>query len=270
MKLSKQILAMNILSLFLLNLLFTRMVSAQTDVQTNFLKEDTELASLIQRAKTGIVAIGTFHFNTKPTVQFLGTGFVIGKGDRIVTNHHVIAAIKEKKRLFNLRIFHQNLPGKGIKATILAEDEFHDLTILKIEEKTLPALPLEKKRRAAEGHKIAFTGYPIGFVLGLNPTTHTGIISAIAPIILPSPTAKIINGKLIKHLKEPFEIFQLDATAYPGNSGSPVYRIATGEVVGVINMVFIKGKKEHVLKEPTGITYAIPVKFIHELNKSIQ
>ena len=78
-----------------------------------------------------------------------------------------------------------------------------------------------------------------------------------------------MNKTLIKHLKEPFDVFQIDAAAYPGNSGSPVYRVATGKVVGVINMIFIKGKKEHVLKEPTGITYAIPIKYVHELNQSI-
>jgi S1-C subfamily serine protease len=182
----------------------------------------------------------------------------------------VIAGIKEKNRLFNLRVFHETLPLKGIKATLLAEDEFHDLAILKITENRFPPLPLEQTRQVKEGHKIAFTGYPIGFILGLNPTTHTGSISAIAPIVLPSPTAKIIKGALIKHLKEPFDIFQIDGTAYPGNSGSPVYRIATGEVVGVINMVFVKGKKEHVLQEPTGITYAIPIQYVHELNRAIQ
>jgi S1-C subfamily serine protease len=261
MKQSRQI---PILTIFVC--LFFSLASAQTDFQ----REDTEFSDLILRSKKSIVAIGTFHFNTKPTVQFAGTGFVIGNGTRIVTNRHVIAAIKEKKRSFNLRVFHQNLPEKGVKATLLAEDEFHDLAILKIQEKSLPALPLEKDRGVREGHKIAFTGYPIGFILGLNPTTHTGIISAIAPIILPSPTARIINGDLIKHLKEPFDIFQIDGTAYPGNSGSPVYRIATGEVVGVINMVFIKGKKEHVLQEPTGITYAIPIEYVHKLNRSIQ
>jgi S1-C subfamily serine protease len=261
MKQSRQI---PVLTIFMC--LFFSLSFAQTDFQ----RDDTQLSDLIQRSKKGIVAIGTFHFNTKPTVQFAGTGFVIGNGTRIVTNLHVVAAIKEKKRLFNLRVFHQNLPIKGVKATLVAEDEFHDLAILEIEEKKLPALPLEKTRKVKEGHKIAFTGYPIGFILGLNPTTHTGIISAIAPIILPSPTARIINGDLIKHLKEPFDIFQIDATAYPGNSGSPIYSIATGEVVGVINMVFVKGKKEHVLQEPTGITYAIPVKYVHELNRSIQ
>ena len=244
---------------------FFSLASAQADFQ----QEDEELASLIQQMKTGIVSIGTFHFNDKPMVKFSGTGFVIGKGNRIVTNHHVIASIRKKKQMFNLRVFHKDLPVKGIKAEILAEDEFHDIAIIEIQGEKLPPLPLEKERKVKEGHKIAFTGYPIGFILGLHPTTHIGIISAIAPIILPSPSASIINGDLIKHLKKPFDIFQIDATAYPGNSGSPVYRIATGEVVGVINMVFIKGKKEHILKEPTGITYAIPIRFVHELNQSI-
>ena len=62
-----------------------------------------------------------------------------------------------------------------------------------------------------------------------------------------------------------FPIFQLDATAYPGNSGSPVYDAATGEVVGVINMVFVKGTKESVLTQPSGITYAIPAKYLQDL-----
>lgn len=260
MKRSGQIFAVGVILFLFFNLSFA---------QSDFKKNDIEFASLIQRAKTGIVAVGTFHFNTKPTIQFSGTGFVIGNGDRIVTNHHVIDAIKKKNRVFNLRIFHKNLPKKGIKAVILAEDEFHDIAILKIEGKTLPALILEQNQPVKEGYKIAFTGYPIGFVLGLNPTTHTGIISAITPIILPSPSSKVMNKGLIKHLKEPFDVFQIDATAYPGNSGSPVYRVATGKVVGVINMVFIKGKKEHVLKEPTGITYAIPIKYVHELNRSV-
>ena len=50
---------------------------------------------------------------------------------------------------------------------------------------------------------------------------------------------------MIRQLKSgTFNIFQLDATAYPGNSGSPVFDVASGEVIGVINMVFIKGSKE--------------------------
>jgi hypothetical protein len=39
----------------------------------------------------------------------------------------------------------------------------------------------------------------------------------------------------------------------------------TGEVLGVINMVFVKGTKESALTNPSGISYAIPSKFVLEL-----
>lgn len=60
-------------------------------------------------------------------------------------------------------------------------------------------------------------------------------------------------------------MFQLDAVAYPGNSGSPLYDGETGEVIGVINAVFVKGAKENALKDPTGITYAIPSRYVRTL-----
>jgi S1-C subfamily serine protease len=36
----------------------------------------------------------------------------------------------------------------------------------------------------------------------------------------------------------------------------------TGEVIGVVNMVFVKGVKEAAITAPSGITYAIPANFI--------
>lgn len=232
--------------------------------------EDDRFSALIETIKPSIVAVGTFYFNDIPKVNYLGTGFIIKGGKRLVTNFHVISSVMKKKKLSYLRIFHKSLPLRGIKAKIVATDEFHDLAILEQEGKVLPALKLSDSSTVKEGYRIGFTGYPIGFILGLNPTTHTGIISSIAPLIKPSPSARIINGELIRHLNEPYDIFQIDATAYPGNSGSPVYRARSGEVIGVINKVFVKGKKEHALTDPTGITYAIPANFIRALEKSIQ
>ena len=62
-----------------------------------------------------------------------------------------------------------------------------------------------------------------------------------------------------------FRVYQLDATAYPGNSGSPLYDPASGEVLGVMNMVFVKSTKENVLSDPSGISYAIPVEYLQRL-----
>ena len=224
-----------------------------------------KLVSLIQKVKPSIVAVGTYYFNDVPKLQFRGTGFAVGDGTLIITNAHTITRIEEENKLKQLRIFNQKLESKGIKVHLIEKDEAHDLALLKIESGAILPLEIGDSSSVREGETVAFTGYPLGLILGLNPTTHMGIISAIAPIVLPSPNARAIEKEIVKFLRQPYDIFQLDATAYPGNSGSPVFRVSSGEVIGVINMVFVKGKKEHLLKEPTGITYAIPGNFIRLL-----
>jgi S1-C subfamily serine protease len=92
------------------------------------------------------------------------------------------------------------------------------------------------------------------------------MVSSITPIALPGGNSRQLNEKLIRRIKDgAFNIFQLDTTAYPGNSGSPVFDPETGEVIGVINMVFVKGTKESALSHPSGISYAIPGNFLVEL-----
>lgn len=233
--------------------------------------DDDTFADLIEEIKPSIVAVGTYYFNDVPKAGLYGTGFAVSDGNRIVTNYHVISEIIHKKRQAYLRIFHKSFGIKGIRVKIVAIDKFHDLAILELQQDQIPLTPLKiaSPETVREGYRVIFSGYPIGLVLGLNLTSHTGIISAIAPLIRPSPSARIIDGKMIRHLDNPYSVLQIDATAFPGNSGSPVIRVATGEVVGVINQVFVKGKKERALTHPSGITYAIPARFIRELEKTI-
>ena len=227
--------------------------------------QDNTLVAHIKRLKPGIVAICTYSVKDIPKLQFHGTGFAVGDGTRIITNSHTIFRIQEKKNLKQLRIFHKGFQSTGKKVSLENIDDQHDLAILKIHAGTIPPLKLGDSNTVQEGEQVAFTGYPIGLVLGLHPTTHTGIISAISPIVLPSPTARAIKKEVIKFLRQPYKIFQIDAVAYPGNSGSPVYRISNGEVIGIINMVFVKSVKENIIKTPSGITYAIPSKFAQAL-----
>lgn len=81
------------------------------------------------------------------------------------------------------------------------------------------------------------------------------------------PTAQQFNEKTIRSLRDGagFNVFQLDGTAYPGNSGGPLFDPDTGEVPGVVNMVSIKGTRESALSSPSGISHAIPSKFVLEL-----
>ena len=106
----------------------------------------------------------------------------------------------------------------------LAVDAGSDLAVLKIDGDPLPALKLRDSDSVREGQEVLMTGFPIGAVLGPFPATHRGMISAITPIAIPQARAAELDPAVIRRLATgTFPVFQLDATAYPGNSGSPIY-----------------------------------------------
>jgi len=224
------------------------------------------LPATIARVKPSIVGIGTYDAVRRPPAQLMGTGFIVGDGLLAATNHHVIATELDARTREHLVVFVGS--GRKIeyrKARLLAHDEQHDLALLEFDGTPLPALTLHSADDVLEGSAVAFTGFPIGAVLGLHPVTHRGIVSAITPIVIPAGNARQLTADKIATLRDPFDVIQLDATAYPGNSGSPVYRPDTGAVIGVINQVFVKGRKEDVLRDPSAITYAIPVRHLEAL-----
>jgi S1-C subfamily serine protease len=113
---------------------------------------------------------------------------------------------------------------------------------------------------------VLLVGFPIGGVLGFQPVTHAGMVSSIAPIALPAANAaQLRDGAIAKIRRGSFDVVQLDATAYPGNSGGPVLDAATGQVVAVVNMVLVRGGREGALSAPSGISYAIPARWVRAL-----
>jgi S1-C subfamily serine protease len=228
---------------------------------------------LIDQIKPSIVVVGTYLKTRSPAFVMRGTGFVVGNGTLVATNAHVVPENLDSANgeilVIQATAGHGLLQQRPAKAT--AGDKSHDLALLRIDGPPLPALVLQSGGPVREGQSVAFTGFPIGSVLGLSPVTHRGIISAITPIVLPSAKANQLNEKVIKRLKSgTFEIYQLDGTAYPGNSGGPLFEMEKGEVIGIINMVFVKGTKESVLSHPSGISFAIPVLYLQELLREVR
>ncbi|MDO6445003.1 serine protease [Colwellia sp. 1_MG-2023] len=225
-----------------------------------------QLVETIAKIKPSVVGIGVYTPTGKPRNKLQGSGFVVGNGQYVVTNHHVVPEMLDENLLQSLVVFvGSGKAAKVRKATLLDSSKRYDLAILKIEGKPLPAMQLADEPLYPEGSYVAFTGFPIGGVLGLYPVTHRGIIANVSPTITPVQNAGNINLAMLKRLRDPYLIYQLDATAYPGNSGSALYDIETGKVIGVINKVFVQQSKEGVISNPSGITYAIPVKHVIEL-----
>ncbi|WP_228273765.1 S1 family peptidase [Rhodocyclus tenuis] len=225
-----------------------------------------DMLEAIERVKPSIVVVGTYKKTDSPQFVLRGTGFVVGDGKLVATNAHVVPeggdpdgpALVIQARVGN--------EPQVRRAYLETRDREHDLALLRIEGAALPAVKLRNSDLVREGQAIGFTGFPIGGALGFSPVTHRGMVSSVTPIVLPGGNAQQLNEKVIRRIKSgSFNIFQLDATAYPGNSGSPVFEVETGDVIGVINMVFIKGTKEAALSAPSGISYAIPANYLKNL-----
>jgi serine protease Do len=225
------------------------------------------LPEQIVRVKPSVVAVGTHQRARSPQFVFRGTGFVVGDGTLVATNAHVLPETVDSTQRETIAILIGGERDAQVReARTVAIDREHDLALLRVTGAALPALPVGDSDRMREGEAVAFTGFPIGGVMGYTPVTHQAVIAAITPVAIPSPTAQQLDPRVIRRVQAgPFNVFQLDATAYPGNSGSPVYDVARGEVVGVVNMVFVKGTREAALSSPTGISFAIPAKYLDAL-----
>jgi S1-C subfamily serine protease len=231
-------------------------------------KSRAGLVDVIASARQSVAAVGTFNPLDNPRFTFHGTGFVVADGRLLVTNAHVLADLPVGEGKSTLAV--QFDAGGGSlelrPATLVRLDPAHDLALLRFEGKALPALRLADPKDIREGLAVAFIGFPIGGVLGFRPVTHRGIISSITAVALPTANSQQLNEKTVRRLREgSFDVYQLDATAYPGNSGGPLLNSETGEVVGVVNMVLVKSTKESALSQPTGISYAIPGRYVEEL-----
>jgi len=230
--------------------------------------EPDRLPDTIEKIKPSIVGIGTFQKTRRPPSIFRGTGFVVADGLHIATNAHVLPAAVDSNKREILSIFWGKSNAIEIReATRIAEDLDHDMALLRITGRPLPAIPLGDADRVREGETYAFTGFPIGMVLGLNAVTHRAIISAITPIVIPQLSGRQLDKKVLTRLTAPYNVFQLDATAYPGNSGSPLYHPDTGRVIGIVNKVFIQETKETAIQKPSGISYAVPINYLIALLK---
>lgn len=227
---------------------------------------DRSIAATVARVKPSIVGVGIYRRTASPPAEFRGTGFVVADGLHVLTNAHVLPDNLDEKSLESLAVFVPEGKEQTFRQALrVASDLDHDIALLRIGGSKLPALTIGDSSKVREGDEFAFTGFPIGAVLGLYPVTHRALVSAISPVATPNPGVGRLTAQTIRQLAAGFDVFQLDATAYPGNSGSPLYDPVTAEVIGIVNKVFVQASKENLLDRPSGISYAMPATYAAEL-----
>ena len=229
------------------------------------------LVDLVASARHSVLPVGSHGALQDPRFRFSGTGFVVGKGNSLVTCAHVLPEIKEASARIDLVVRIQGAGSAELeyrKLTLRRLDRSRDLALLDIEGPPLPPLTVapDPAAECRDGTAVALIGFPIGGALGFAHVTHRGIVSSRVSHFAPPPSARGLSERSISAARQPpFEVLQLDATAYPGNSGGPLFNTETGRVIGVVSMVLVKGSRESALSAPTGISYAVPASYLLEL-----
>lgn len=215
---------------------------------------------LIARVKRSVVVVGSYGLMDTPRFGFRAAGFAVGDGLHVLTNAHVVPEETPERidRSIAVQVWLGDDQWQLRSARLVGRDVRNDLALLAIDGPALTPLKLAAAD-PVEGAAIALMGFPIGNALGYVHTTHRGMVSAWTSIATPAGSPAGLSPRAVRQLREgAFKVMQLDAIAYPGNSGGPVLDMETGEVVGVLQGGAIKGTKEAALSAPTGITYAVP------------
>ncbi len=223
------------------------------------------LVAAVKALRPSVVAIGSYLRTDAPTVKYFGTGFVVYDGRVVITNAHVVEGLRQAQRLDHLRVYFPDTRDvDGRVGRVLLEDAFHDVALIAFEGQPAPPVKISSVE-PDQGRTVGILGYPLGTRLGLVPAVHQGVVAAVVPAVLPLPVGTKMTPELQSALKNPYNLYQLDMVAFPGNSGSPLFDIRDGTVIGIVNMTLATKTREHLFDKPSGIAYAVPSKWAMEL-----
>lgn len=232
-----------------------------------FAYPQSALSALVSSAKPSVFAVGVYSRLQKPAFRFVGTCFAVS-GERFVTCAHVAQVLDPGAKEILAIAVPEAAGIRIVELRVIASNRETDLALMRPVGAPAPqprALSLSAEV-PSEGSDVLLIGYPIGNALGLNAASHRGLVAAVVPMAMPMPTTTGLEARNVQALRHaPIEILQLDATAYPGNSGGPVLDIATGLVVAVVSLALVKGTRESAISSPSGISYAVPVTHLSEL-----
>jgi S1-C subfamily serine protease/CheY-like chemotaxis protein len=228
----------------------------------------------------GMVSLGTEGTGPPLQLDIFGTGFLVARDGRLLTNHHVAEpwwGNEELKPLLDrgasafAASYTAYFPGssQGIGAKLDRTSPDADLATLKLQTAAPPhtaVLEVDDRREASvSGDPVVLIGYPTG-IEGIlaragNDITHkvvenahevTQIVSQMAAQNLIRPTTT--QGHIGDVLKDKIVY---DAATTSGGSGAPLFN-RDGKVIGV-NFA--------MLNDFGGSNLAVPVRYADELLK---
>lgn len=177
--------------------------------------------------KTAPAVVNIYNRSSNASLE-LGSGVIMNEMGYIITSYHVVENAES--------IIVALQDGRIFEGTIVGSDPLVDLSVLKIDGKTLPVIPINPEREPRIGDVVLAIGNPYN----IGQTITQGIISATG------------RDGLSPYRRQNF--IQTDASINSGNSGGALVN-SLGELVG-INTLSVE--KRNSKEMPEGISFAIP------------
>jgi putative serine protease PepD len=199
---------------------------AVSDKPLKLRKGQTRAGSIYALASPAVVSIRTGTGS--------GTGFLVDKKGRVVTNAHVVGG--SKRVLVRFGQEQTSLDGR-----VIGSDPSSDLAVVSIGSGSVPKGVKPLQFADSRGVQVGDVAIAIGNPFGLDRTATEGIVSGLGREI------KAPNGFQIE------SVIQTDAPINPGNSGGPLID-DSGHVIGVNSQIATAGAGGGNL----GIGFAVP------------
>ena len=172
------------------------------------------------------------------SVSIRGTAFAV-TNEHFISCYHVYKEVPQEERQY-LGIAILENPGETIHKykrhliELIDFDEINDIALFKIKDCSInfKGLQLDDSEKIKEGNEVLYVGFPLATVflsmkLGVTLVSNKCIISAIK---------RKISDKALSFI-------QIDKHVSSGSSGSPLFLIKTGKVIGLISGHFEKKSK---------------------------
>lgn len=172
-----------------------------------------------------------------------GSGFVLDREGRIMTNNHVVAGAADGGKI---RVVFAG--GARGSATLVGRSPSYDIAVIKVKaSRSLQPIPYGNSDQTEVGQPVIAIGSP----LGLPGTVTQGIVSARnRPVVVNGDTAADAPTAYINAI-------QTDAPINPGNSGGPLVD-AAARVIGVNSAILTMGSTR-TQSGNIGLGFAIPI-----------
>lgn len=225
-----------------------------------------KLKDKIKKVKNSIIAIG---FRPEPNkMTIIGSGFAISDDGKILSATHLYRQVKPEyiPNLMGMAMTKQEPDGlehyKWLPLKLIKKEDKTDAALFQIEgykDTLLKKLDLGTSENVEMGDDVYFIGFPYAAQLindgfGVTLIVNKGIISNIKRDGTDS------NRKR--------NWFIVDAISNPGNSGCPLIKLDTNEVIGIMAITWRKKSKTHQdldIREPMHIAGAKPINLAKDL-----